>query len=104
MKMNKFIWVPQAPHTDLDDGTPFAQFSPLPPLQTPWVEQAPHTDLESISFAQPTQSPTQLMLLITKSTIKLSSQLLIIITDYTPVLVTDVTNQWTIQTCPQKQK
>ena len=78
----------------------FAQLSPLPPLQIPWVEQAPHTDLESILFAQPTQTPPQLMLLITKSTIKFSSQLLLIITDYTPVLVTDVTNQWTIQTCP----
>ena len=98
--MNKFIWVPQAPHTDLDDGTPFAQFSPLPPLQIPRVVQAPHTDLESNSFAQLTQLPTQLMLLTTKSTIKLSSQLLLVITDYTPVLVTDVTSQWTIQTCP----
>ena len=72
--------------------------------QTSRVEQAPHTDLECILFAQLTQTPSQLMLLITTSIIILQIKHLLVITDHTPVLVTDVAHQWTIQTSPLKKK
>ena len=109
--MNEFISVAQAPHTDLDDGNLFAQLyqsrsSPHTDLDgissphIPQVDKAPHTDLNCISNAQLAPKSPQIMLLVTTSIIILPTNHLLVITDHTPVSVTDVTNQWTIKTCP----